>query len=102
MQIDQWLTAVDQHPDTFDTDLVIAAIIAQEPDRLWSLSDLFQELHQEHEPSDVWATFIELLSDGFIREVVALDCSEHTGNAGDDCWDFPCGGDSLFRIRYPQ
>jgi hypothetical protein len=93
-----WLDAIEAHPETIDTDSLVAVFIAQEPDRLWSLSDVLHGLHREHDLTDLRDTVRDLLGLGFLDEVMALDCDEHRDSFwGDECAD-PICGDSLFRI----
>ncbi|BBZ27862.1 hypothetical protein MMAD_21570 [Mycolicibacterium madagascariense] len=94
--IARWLAAVDAHPDTIETDSIMAAFIAQEPDRLWALTDVYRGLRDVRELVDLRDAFLELLADGFVTSVVELDCDCDTGPVV--CQDALCG-DVLFRIR---
>lgn len=83
-----WFNAVNNHPETIDTDSWVAIELAQEPDRLWSAGDLIRLLHAVDidalvaAAADVRDSIEELEALGFLETVVYFD---------DD--------DSLFRIR---
>ncbi len=98
MNAADWLNAIAAHPETIDIDLLVAAFLAQEPDRLWSLSDVLHGLHRERELSDLRDAVKALVGDGFLDEIVAVECDEHRDNFWcDECAD-PLCGDMLFRI----
>lgn len=106
MDIDRsadWLEAVAAHPETIDTDLIVAQFLAQSPGKLWSLTDVLHELQHERELSDLSDAVDELVSDGFLESVAVDLCDEpsHDGGPGDYCTD-PLCCDMLFRIRHPE
>lgn len=98
MGMSEWLTAVERHPETIDTDLLVAEFLAQSPERLWSLTDVLHGLQHERELEDLSEAVDELVSDGFLESVAVALCDEpsHDGGPGNHCSD-PLCGDMLFR-----
>lgn len=99
MQTSRWLAAIDAHRHTIDTDMLVAAFIAQKPDRLWSLTDVLLGLRAERDLSDLQDAVDELVCDGFLAALVYLGCECDTGLM--ECSD-PLCGDMLFGIRPAQ
>lgn len=101
MDISEWLTSVDAHPETIDTDLLVAEFLAQSPERLWSLADVLVGLRHLRELEDLSEAVDELVSDGFLESVAAALCDEpsHDGGPGNHCTD-PLCDDMLFQIRH--
>ncbi|MDV6246887.1 hypothetical protein [Rhodococcus opacus] len=61
--IGAWLSAVDAHPETIDTDLAVAAALVLSD--AWSADDI-EDVH----PDDAQASVEELESLGFLRAVI--------------------------------
>lgn len=101
MSVDNWLDAVDRHPETLDTDLLVAALLAQHPERLWSLSDVLLGLHLERDLSDLQDAVGELVSNGFLVVVVyVFDCDDGCSGYCSGCRD-PLRGDVLLELALP-
>ncbi|ORB67680.1 hypothetical protein [Mycolicibacterium tusciae] len=90
-----WLTAVDRHPETIDTDRLIAEFLAQRPGRLWSLNDVLHGLHRERDLSDLRDAVNELVWGWWLEPLLEVSCEY-----GNGCID-PLCGDMLFRIILP-
>jgi hypothetical protein len=98
VNLSDWLDVIEAHPETIDTDSLVAVFIAQEPDRLWSLSDVLHGLHQDQDLSDLRDAVRQLVGLSLLDEVAEVECDEHRDNFyGDECAD-PLCGDSLFRV----
>ncbi|MGW8931591.1 hypothetical protein [Gordonia terrae] len=89
--MDQWLVDIDTDPQTIDTDLMVAAVVALHPERVWSRTDLLHLLSEDRDLADIRDAFDELASLGYLVELVEIEC-------GDRCSD-PLCGDSLVSIH---
>ena len=102
-----WLEAIESSDHTIEFDSQVAGAIAQEPDRLWSLSDVFHKLWSadaDHELTDLRDSVNTLVGTGHLELVVDAGCddqSHYTGYWADECTD-PLCGDLLFQINHPK
>ncbi|MDV7102748.1 hypothetical protein R4227_22285 [Gordonia amicalis] len=80
------------NPETVDTDVVVGAVVAQEPTRIWSLTDLFYRLREDLHLERIRDSVEELVAFGYLEELASVGCDDL------GCTD-PLCGDLLMRVR---
>ncbi|MEB3031092.1 hypothetical protein [[Mycobacterium] nativiensis] len=98
--INRWLAAVASTCDYVDTDRLVAEFLAEQPDRLWSLTDVLVELQHQRDLEELRDAVDGLISESLLADVVGVVCDDphHDDDIpGSGCTD-PLCGDALFRV----
>jgi len=105
VSIATWLATIKNYegycvPNFPDFEFRVARYLAQDPDRLWSLSEVIRGMQYEWDDFACTRGTVEhLIQDEFLKADVRVVCTEHKDNFWGDQCDDPLCGDTLFAIN---